>query len=163
MVINRLYLLYLFCFNRKYTNTRIKGDMKKSILLIITLAFLNACAEYSAFVGPSITMAKSGSVLQSGTSLATSYGIKKAIGQSPGEYVLSLAKKNHKPDTLLDQNNNITLAQNNNITAQNNNITLAQNDNIRECETTHSSSLTEIFFDTLDEIDCLRDPFSTLK
>jgi len=156
MVINGLYVLYLFCFNRKYTNTRIKGDMKKSIILIITLAFLNACAEYSAFVGPSLTMAKSGSVLQSGTSLATSYGIKKAIGQSPGEYVLSLAKKNHKPDTLLDQNNNITLAQNNNIT-------LAQNDSIRECETTHSSPLTEIFFDTLDEIDCLRDPFSTLK
>ena len=155
MVINGLYVLYLFCFNRKYTNTRIKGDMKKSIILIITLAFLNACAEYSAFVGPSLTMAKSGSVLQSGTSLATSYGIKKAIGQSPGEYVLSLAKKNHKPDTLLDQNNNIT--------AQNNNITLAQNDNIRECEIKHSSPLTEIFFDTLDEIDCLRDPFSILK
>ena len=148
MVINRLYVLYLFCFNRKYTNTRIKGDMKKSIILIITLAFLNACAEYSAFVGPSLTMAKSGSVLQSGTSLATSYGIKKAIGQSPGEYVLSLAKKNHKLDTRLNENNNIILAQ---------------NDNIRECETIHSSPLTEIFFDTLDEIDCLRDPFSNIK
>ena len=148
MVINGLYVLYLFCFNRKYTNTRIKGDMKKSIILIITLAFLNACAEYSAFVGPSITMAKSGSVLQSGTSLATSYGIKKAIGQSPGEYVLSLAKKNHKLDTRLNENNNIILAQ---------------NDNIRECETIHSSPLTEIFFDTLDEIDCLRDPFSNIK
>ena len=148
MGINRLYVLYLFCFNRKYTNTRIKGDMKKSIILIITLAFLNACAEYSAFVGPSLTMAKSGSVLQSGTSLATSYGIKKAIGQSPSEYVLSLAKKNHKLDTRLNENNNIILAQ---------------NDNIRECETIHSSPLTEIFFDTLDEIDCLRDPFSILK
>ena len=122
--------------------------MKKSILLIITLAFLNACAEYSAFVGPSLTMAKSGSVLQSGTSLATSYGIKKAIGQSPSEYVLSLAKKNHKLDTRLNENNNIILAQ---------------NDNIRECETIHSSPLTEIFFDTLDEIDCLRDPFSNIK
>ena len=148
MVINGLYVLYLFCFNRKYTNTRIKGDMKKSIILIITLAFLNACAEYSAFVGPSLTMAKSGSVLQSGTSLATSYGIKKAIGQSPSEYVLSLAKKNHKLDTRLNENNNIILAQ---------------NDNIRECETIHSSPLTEIFFDTLDEIDCLRDPFSNIK
>ena len=148
MVINGLYVLYLFCFNRKYTNTRIKGDMKKSIILIITLAFLNACAEYSAFVGPSLTMAKSGSVLQSGTSLATSYGIKKAIGKSPGEYVLSMAKKNHKLDTLLDQSNDIILAQ---------------NDNIRECETIHSSPLTEIFFDTLDEIDCLRDPFSIFK
>ena len=148
MVIKYLYVDYLFCFNRKYTNTRIKGDMKKSILLIITLAFLNACAEYSAFVGPTITMAKSGSVLQSGTSLATSYGIKKAIGQSPSEYVLSLAKKNHKLDTRLNENNNIILAQ---------------NDNIRECETIHSSPLTEIFFDTLDEIDCLRDPFSNIK
>ena len=148
MVIKWLYVFYLFCFNRKYTNTRIKGDMKKSIILIITLAFLNACAEYSAFVGPSLTMAKSGSVLQSGTSLATSYGIKKAIGQSPGEYVLSMAKKNHKLDTLLDQSNDIILAQ---------------NDNIRECETIHSSPLTEIFFDTLDEIDCLRDPFSNIK
>ena len=148
MVINGLYVLYLFCFNRKYTNTRIKGDMKKSIILIIALAFLNACAEYSALVGPSLTMAKSGSVLQSGTSLATSYGIKKAIGQSPGEYVLSLAKKNHKLDTRLNENNNIILAQ---------------NDNIRECETIHSSPLTEIFFDTLDEIDCLRDPFSNIK
>ena len=148
MVIKYLYVDYLFCFNRKYTNTRIKGDMKKSILFIITLAFLNACAEYSAFVGPSLTMAKSGSVLQSGTSLATSYGIKKAIGQSPSEYVLSLAKKNHKLDTRLNENNNIILAQ---------------NDNIRECETIHSSPLTEIFFDTLDEIDCLRDPFSNIK
>ena len=148
MVIKYLYVDYLFCFNRKYTNTRIKGDMKKSIILIITLAFLNACAEYSAFVGPTLTLAKSGSVLQSGTSLATSYGIKKAIGQSPSEYVLSLAKKNHKLDTRLNENNNIILAQ---------------NDNIRECETIHSSPLTEIFFDTLDEIDCLRDPFSNIK
>ncbi|SVA82085.1 uncharacterized protein METZ01_LOCUS134939, partial [marine metagenome] len=38
--------------------------MKKSILLIITLVFLNACAEYSSLIGPSYTMAKSGSILQ---------------------------------------------------------------------------------------------------
>ena len=114
--------------------------MKKSIFLIIILAFLNACAEYSALVGPSLTMAKSGSILQSSTSFATSYGIKKATGKSPGEYALSLVKKNHEPDTLL-----------------------ARNDNVRACETFHSSSLTEIFFTTLDEIDCLRDPFTNLK
>ena len=101
--------------------------MKKSILLIITLVFLNACAEYTALVGPSITMAKSGSVVQTGTTYATSYGIKKTLGQSP---INSL---------------------------------LAQNENVRECQTIHSSSLNEIFFDTLDEIDCFRDPFSILK
>ena len=124
--------------------------MKKSIFLIITLVFLNACAEYSALVGPSITMAKSGSVLQSGTSLATSYGIKKAIGKSPGEYALSLAKKNHKLNTLVKKNHKPDTL-------------LARNDNVRACETVHSSSLAEIFFDTLDEIDCLRDPFINLK
>ena len=140
MVIKGLYVLYLFCFNRKYTNTRIKGDMKKSILLIITLAFLNACAEYSALVGPSFTMAKSGSIVQTGTAYATSYGIKKTLGLSPGEYVTSLVRKNNDVDSLF-----------------------AKNENVRECETFHSSSLTEIFFDTLDEIDCLRDPFSILK
>ena len=101
--------------------------MKKSILLIITLVFLNACAEYTALVGPSITMAKSGSVVQTGTTYATSYGIKKTLGQSPI------------------------------------NSRLAQNENVRECQTIHSTTLNEIFFNTLDEIDCFRDPFSILK
>ena len=113
--------------------------MKKSILLIITLAFLNACAEYTALVGPSITMAKSGSILHSGASVATGYAIKKSTGQSPGEHALALVKKNHKFETLLASNE------------------------IRECQTTHSSSLTQVFFETLDDIDCIRDPFSTLK
>ncbi len=132
--------------------------MKKSIILIITLAFLNACAEYSALVGPSLTMAKSGSVLQSGTSFATSYGIKKAIGKSPGEYAMSLVKKNHKPDTLVKKNHKPDT-----LLARNDDTLLARNDNVRACETFHSSSLAEIFFDTLDEIDCLRDPFINLK
>ena len=114
--------------------------MKKSILLIITLVFLNACAEYTALVGPSLTMAKSGSVVQTGTAYATSYGIKKATGQSPGEYIQTLVRKNYKIDSFLNQK-----------------------ENVRECQTIHTSTLNEIFFDTLDEIDCLRDPFSILR
>ena len=114
--------------------------MKKSILLIITLVFLNACAEYTALVGPSLTMAKSGSVVQTTTAYATSYGIKKTTGQSPGEYIQTLVRKNYKIDSFLNQK-----------------------ENVRECQTIHTSSLNEIFFDTLDEIDCLRDPFSILR
>ena len=114
--------------------------MKKSILLVITLVFLNACAEYTALVGPSLTMAKSGSIVQTGTAYATSYGVKKTLGQSPGEYVTSLIRKNNSIDSFL-----------------------AEKENVRECQTIHTSSLNEIFFDTLDEIDCLRDPFSILK
>ena len=33
----------------------------------------------------------------------------------------------------------------------------------RMCETYHSSNLNEIFFETLDEISCYKDPFSILK
>ena len=104
------------------------------------MAFLNACAEYTSLVGPSYTMVKSGSVLQTGTAYATSYGIKKTIGQSPGEYIQTLVRKNHKINTPF-----------------------AKNENIRECQTIHSSPLSEIFFATLDEFDCVRDPFSILK
>jgi len=108
--------------------------MKKSILLIIALVFLNACAEYSSLIGPSYKMAKTGSVLQAGTSYTASYGIKKITGETPVQsFVDSFTKVADNEKTM------------------------------RECLTTHSSSLTEVFFDTLDEIDCLRDPFSILK
>ena len=38
-----------------------------------------------------------------------------------------------------------------------------KNEETRECQTLHSSTLNEIFFNTLDEIDCFRDPFSILR
>ena len=73
-----------------------------------------------------------------GNSFAASYGIKKLTGLTPGEHAMSFAK-NYKIDPLL------------------------MTDKERECQTFHSSSLSEIFFETLDGIDCLRDPFSILK
>ena len=83
--------------------------MKKSILLIIALAFLNACADagYSALVGSSYTLAKSGSIMQTGTAYATSYGIKKTTGQSLGEHPESFVRKNYKIDSLFVQKENV--------------------------------------------------------
>ena len=152
--------------------------MKKSILLIITLAFLNACAEYTALVGPTYTMAKSGSIVQTGTAYASSYGIKKTLGQSPGEYVTSLVRKNYKIDSLFAQEANESALEANESVPEASVKYLASNlgekgigvnaisagpIKTRECQTIHSSSLSEIFFETLDEIDCIRDPFSILK
>ena len=114
--------------------------MKKSIFFVTIFIILNGCTHYSSFVGPTYTMAKSGSILQTGTAYATSYGIKKITGQSPGEHAESFVRKNYKIDSLF-----------------------AQKANERECQTIHTSSLNEIFFDTLDEIDCFQDPFSILK
>ena len=38
-----------------------------------------------------------------------------------------------------------------------------ENSKVRECRTTHSAELNEIFFRTLDEFDCIRDDFSILR
>ena len=42
-------------------------------------------------------------------------------------------------------------------------ITSLVDSDIRECQTIHSSDLSEIFFETLDGMDCYRDPFSVFK
>ena len=114
--------------------------MKKSIFFVTIFIILNGCAQHSSLVGPTYMMAKSGSILQTSTAYATSYGIKKTTGKSPGEYINSLVRKNYKINSFMNQK-----------------------ENIKECQTLHTSTLNEIFFETLDEIDCFRDPFSILK
>ena len=111
--------------------------MKKIFLLTFILVILNDCAQTTSFVGPTYTMAKSGSILQAGNSYAVSYGFKSLTGQTPGEYAFSLAKTDNSESLLTSQD--------------------------KECETSHSSSLSAIFFETLEGIDCFIDPFSVLK
>ena len=114
--------------------------MKKSIFFVGIFIILSGCSQYSSLIGPSYTMAKSGSILQTSTAYATSYGVKKATGQSLGEHVNFLVRKNSKIDSFL-----------------------SQRENHRECQTIHTTSLNKIFFNTLDEFDCFQDPFSILK
>ena len=115
-----------------------QGEMKKIFFLISMLTILSGCAQSTSFLGPTYTMAKSGSILQAGNSFAASYGFKELTGSTPGEYAMSFAKSYSDEPLLMTEKE-------------------------RECQTFHSSSLTEIFFETLDGIDCLRDPFSILK
>ena len=110
--------------------------MKKNIFFIVIFIVLNGCAQYSPIVGPTYTMAKTGNLALTSASVVTSYGIKKKTGYTPGEYINSLVKNN----SFLDEK-----------------------DNLKECQTIHTSPLSEIFFETLDEIDCFQDPFSILK
>ena len=114
--------------------------MKKNIFFVTIFIILNGCAQYSSVVGPTYTLAKSGNIVSAGASAATAYGFKKTTGQSPGEYINSLVRKNYKINSFMNEK-----------------------ENIKECQTLHTSTLNEIFFETLDEIDCFRDPFSILK
>ena len=114
--------------------------MKKNIILIFVLGFLNGCAEYTALVGPSYTMAKTGNIINAAGPMAASYGFKKKTGKSPGQYVNSLAKNYNEGNPYANNE-----------------------DQIRECQTIHTTNLNKIFFNTMDEIDCFRNPFSILR
>ena len=46
--------------------------MKKILLTILLLPFLSNCTQYSAMVGPTLTLAESGSFIQATTSLSRS-------------------------------------------------------------------------------------------
>ena len=96
--------------------------MKKILLTILLLPFLSNCTQYSAMVGPTLTLAETGSFIQATTSLSTSIGIKN-VRQS-----------------LTDE---------------------IRSENI--CPTFHSSELSEIFFETLDQTDCEYDPMSIYR
>jgi len=61
--------------------------MRKIILFLFIAALLNGCAEYSSFLGPTITVAKTGNVTRAGSTLAASYGIEHGTGLSPGALV----------------------------------------------------------------------------
>ena len=96
--------------------------MKKILLTILLLPFLSNCTQYSAMVGPTLTLAETGSLIQTTTSLSTSLGIKN-VRQS-----------------LTDE---------------------IRGENI--CPTFHSSELSQIFFETLDQMDCEYDPMSVYR
>ena len=58
--------------------------MKRLFLIITSLFFLTGCSQYSAMLGPSITLVETGSVLQA----ATSYGSSRSlnfVGQNVNE------------------------------------------------------------------------------
>ncbi len=105
--------------------------MKKLFIILLSILFLNGCAQTTSMMGPTYTMAKTGSIIQTGSSIATSYGVKQALGQSPSEYVISLANSDKQK--------------------------------VNECVTLNSFDLYNIFFDTVDKIECLRNPFIILK
>ena len=96
--------------------------MKKILFMLLLIPLLNNCTQYSAVVGPSITLAKTGSVLQTTTSLSSSLAMNNI--------------KRNFADEL-------------------------KNENI--CPTVHTSELSKMFFETLENLDCFYDPMSIYR
>jgi len=69
--------------------------MKKILLLLSIIFFLNGCAESLALLGSG---ASNGRFVQSSLNSAISYGVKKQTGKSPLEHVIAYAKEKN-PET----------------------------------------------------------------
>ena len=63
--------------------------MKKILLLLSTIFFLNGCAESLALLGPG---ASNGRFVQSSLNSAISFGVKKQTGKTPLEHVIAYAE-----------------------------------------------------------------------
>ena len=67
--------------------------MGKIFVLLTTMLLLNGCAESVALLGPSISGAGNGKILQSSFNSAISYGVKKQTGKAPLEHIKTYAEK----------------------------------------------------------------------
>ena len=75
--------------------------MKKILLLLSIIFFLNGCAESLALLGSG---ASNGRFVQSSLNSAISYGVKKQTGKTPLEHVIAYAKEKNpekKKDTCI--------------------------------------------------------------
>ena len=64
--------------------------MKKILILLSTIFFLNGCAESLALLG---TGTSNGKILQSSLNSAVSYGVKKQTGKTPLEHAIAYAEE----------------------------------------------------------------------
>ena len=74
-------------------------SLKKIILLILGLFFLNSCVETTAFLGPAITVGTSGNVYQAGLSYGSSQLVKTATGKTTFEHMSEFIDSKKFKDT----------------------------------------------------------------
>ena len=74
-------------------------NLKKIILLILGLFFLNSCIETTAFLGPAITVGTSGNVYQAGLSYGSSQVVKTATGKTTFEHMSEFIDSKKFKDT----------------------------------------------------------------
>ena len=72
--------------------------LKKIIISTFAMCFLTGCLQNTAFLGPTLTVASTGSVYQAGLSYGSSQAIKKMTGKTPTENVKSFFDNDNTTD-----------------------------------------------------------------
>ena len=79
-------------------------NLKKLIIGIFLVCFLNSCAQNAALLGPAYTLANTGNMYQAGLTYTSDRAITKATGRSTSENVkiiLTPKKKDSKFEKLV--------------------------------------------------------------
>ena len=63
--------------------------LKKIIVGLFLLFFLNSCVQSTALLGPAYTLASTGNIYQAGLSYGSNQAVKKITGKSPTENIKS--------------------------------------------------------------------------
>ena len=66
--------------------------LKKIIVGLFLLFFLNGCVQSTALLGPAYTMASTGNIYQAGLSYGSNQAVKNITGKSPTENIKSLVE-----------------------------------------------------------------------
>ena len=74
-------------------------NLKKIIFLILGLFFLNSCMDATAFLGPAITVGKTGNVYQAGLSYGSNQLIQETTGKSTFEHMSEFIDSKKFKDT----------------------------------------------------------------
>ena len=64
--------------------------LKKIIVGLFLLFFLNGCVQSAALLGPAYTLASTGNIYQAGLSYGSNQAVKKITGKSPTENIKDL-------------------------------------------------------------------------
>ena len=64
--------------------------LKKIIVGLFLLFFLNGCVQSAALLGPAYTLASTGNIYHAGLSYGSNQAVKKITGKSPTENIKSL-------------------------------------------------------------------------
>ena len=77
-------------------NDSLYMNLKKLILGLFFLAFVNACAQTTASLGQAYTLISTGNVFQAGLSYGSDKIITKSTGKSPTENLKEIINKSEK-------------------------------------------------------------------
>ena len=73
---------------------------KKIAIILMSVVLLTGCAQSTAFLGPAITVAATGNVVQAGFTYGTNEVFKKETGKDTIQYVSSLLEPEDKKVTI---------------------------------------------------------------